>query len=41
MAVVLSAADAFAQQIFVIKGRVMEAETKEPLIGASDRKSVV
>lgn len=37
MAVVLSAADAFAQQIFVIKGRVMEAETKEPLIGASVR----
>lgn len=37
MAVVLSAADAFAQQTFVIKGRVMEAETKEPLIGASVR----
>ena len=37
MAVVLSAADAFAQQTFIIKGRVMEAETKEPLIGASVR----
>jgi tonB-dependent outer membrane receptor len=37
MAVVLSAADVFAQQTFVIKGRVMEAETKEPLIGASVR----
>lgn len=37
MAVVLSAADAFTQQTFVIKGRVMEAETKEPLIGVSVR----
>lgn len=37
MAVVLNAADAFAQQTFVIKGRVMDAETKVPLIGASVR----
>lgn len=33
MAVVLSAADAFAQQTFIIKGRVMEAGNK----GASYR----
>lgn len=37
MAVVLGAADVFAQQTFVIKGRIMEKETKGPLIGASVR----